>query len=62
MVYDAAEVVYEDRVVDAVYWCVDPVEAIGGKGVVEGMHKRWRVGGDGGWRDGEGLELVGVGV
>jgi len=50
MVYDAAEVGYVDRVVDAVYWDLDPVEAIGGRGDVEGMHQRWRVGVDGGWR------------
>ena len=40
MVYDAVEVGYEDRVVDAFYWCVDPVEAIGGRGNFEATHQR----------------------
>ena len=50
MVYDAAEVGYEDRVVDAFYWDLDPVEAVGGRGDVEVTHQRWRVSVDGGWR------------
>lgn len=64
MVDDAAEVGYVDRVVDALYWGLDPVEAVGGRGDVEVTHQRWRVELDGGWRveSGEGMEVVGIGV
>lgn len=48
MVDDAAEVGYVDRVVDAVYWDLDPVEAIGERGDIEVTHERWRGSVDGG--------------
>lgn len=48
MVDDAAEVGYVDRAVDAVYWDLGPVEAIGERGDIEVTHERWRGSVDGG--------------